>query len=108
MQQSYESSATVAFVPLCTTTPTGLAPEAGQNTPWDTLKQFHAASSGLKSLCTGLTAAGIEDCRRACGGHGYLQSSGIPELLGTYLQMCTVEGENHMLTQQVTLAQRPL
>eukprot|EP00904_Undaria_pinnatifida_P002062 jgi/Undpi1/11857/HiC_scaffold_4.g01556.m1 len=70
----------------------------------DTLKQFHASSSCLKSMCTGVTAAGIEDCRKACGGHGFLQSSGIPEHLGTYLQACTVEGENHMLTQQVTRA----
>ncbi|CAM9695028.1 unnamed protein product [Discosporangium mesarthrocarpum] len=68
----------------------------------DTLKQFHAASSGLKSLCTTVAAAGIEDCRKACGGHGFLEASGLPEHLGTYLQACTVEGENHMLTQQVT------
>eukprot|EP00953_Heterococcus_sp_UTEX-ZZ885_P015784 8894-Heterococcus_DN1.PRE.4 len=43
---------------------------------------------------------GIEDCRKCCGGHGYLAASGLPELLGDYLQNCTVEGENHMLTQQ--------
>ncbi|CAB1107019.1 unnamed protein product [Ectocarpus sp. CCAP 1310/34] len=79
----------------------GLPPLAGEKGAGDTLKQFHATSSCLKGLCSGLTAAGIEDCRKACGGHGYLQSSGLPELLGTYLQSCTVEGENHMLTQQV-------
>ncbi|CAN0548310.1 unnamed protein product, partial [Ectocarpus sp. 8 AP-2014] len=73
----------------------------GEKGAGDTLKQFHATSSCLKGLCSGLTAAGIEDCRKACGGHGYLQSSGLPELLGNYLQSCTVEGENHMLTQQV-------
>lgn len=67
----------------------------------ESLKHFHAATSSLKSMCTSVTAAGIEDCRRACGGHGFLQSSGLPEHLNTYLQACTVEGENHMLTQQV-------
>ncbi|CAN0060088.1 unnamed protein product [Ascophyllum nodosum] len=67
----------------------------------ETLKHFHATTSSLKSMCTSVTAGGIEDCRKACGGHGFLQSSGIPEHLGTYLQACTVEGENHMLTQQV-------
>lgn len=74
----------------------------------DTLKQFHAASSSLKSMCTGFVAAGIEDCRKACGGHGFLQSSGLPEFLGSYLQSCTVEGENHMLTQQVVRGRRLL
>ncbi|KAG5177808.1 oxidase precursor [Tribonema minus] len=64
------------------------------------LAEFHASSSGLKSLCSAVTADGIEDCRKCCGGHGYLAASGLPELLGTYLQNCTVEGENHMLTQQ--------
>jgi len=43
----------------------------------------------------------MEDCRKACGGHGYLQSSGLPELVTTYLQNPTVEGDNHMLPQQV-------
>ncbi|CAM9432342.1 unnamed protein product [Chrysoparadoxa australica] len=62
---------------------------------------FHASSSGLKSLSSTITADGIEDCRRSCGGHGYLLSSGLPEKLGDYLQTVTVEGENHMLTQQV-------
>ncbi|CAM9289866.1 unnamed protein product [Scytosiphon promiscuus] len=79
----------------------GLPPLAGEAGARDTLKQFHATSSCLKSMCTGITAAGIEDCRKACGGHGFLQSSGLPEFLGVYLQSCTVEGENHMLTQQV-------
>lgn len=79
----------------------GKPPKSRESGAGDTLKQFHAASSCLKSLCTEVTAAGIEDCRKACGGHGYLQSSGLPEHLGNYLQMCTVEGENHMLTQQV-------
>lgn len=61
---------------------------------------LHASSSCLKSFCTTVTADGIEECRKACGGHGFLQCSGLPELLGTYLQNPTVEGDNHMLPQQ--------
>ena len=34
------------------------------------LPELHATSSGLKSLCTYLTADGIEVLRKACGGHG--------------------------------------
>jgi acyl-CoA oxidase len=61
----------------------------------------HATSSALKSYMTTLAADGIEECRRACGGHGFLASSGLPELYTTYLQNPTVEGDNHMLPQQV-------
>lgn len=62
---------------------------------------LHASSSALKSFTTTVAADGIEDCRKSCGGHGFLQCSGLPELATTYLQNPTVEGDNHMLPQQV-------
>ena len=37
----------------------------------------HATTSALKSYCTTFTADGIEDCRKACGGHGFLVCSGL-------------------------------
>lgn len=61
---------------------------------------LHASSSSLKSFCSMTAADGIEECRKACGGHGFLQCSGLPELFTTYLQNPTVEGDNHMLPQQ--------
>lgn len=36
----------------------------------------HAMSCGLKVLTSEMACEGIEACRRACGGHGYLISSG--------------------------------
>ncbi|CAE7206475.1 ACX1, partial [Symbiodinium pilosum] len=63
---------------------------------------LHVASSGLKALCSRITGDGIETCRRACGGHGYLDASGLPHLLGTWIQNVTVEGENFMIAQQTT------
>ena len=57
------------------------------------LQALHVASAGLKAICSQITCDGIEACRLACGGHGYLAVSGLPELLGTYKQMATVEGE---------------
>ena len=63
---------------------------------------LHVASSGLKALCSKITCDNIESCRKACGGHGYLLSSGLPDLLGTYKQNATVEGENFMIAQQTT------
>jgi len=62
---------------------------------------LHASSSALKSLTTMIAADGIEECRKACGGHGFLHCSGLAELATTYLQNPTVEGDNHMLPQQV-------
>jgi acyl-CoA oxidase len=61
---------------------------------------IHASTSCLKSFCTSIVADGIEDCRKACGGHGYLHASGLPEMLQSYLQNPTVEGDNYMLPQQ--------
>ena len=63
---------------------------------------LHVASAGLKALCSRLTCEGIETCRLACGGHGYLEASGLPSLLGTFKQNATVEGENYMIAQQTT------
>jgi len=62
---------------------------------------IHASTSALKSFCTTIAADGIEDCRKACGGHGFLQSSGFPEMITSYLQSPTVEGDNQMLPMQV-------
>lgn len=65
------------------------------------LAEMHAASSGLKSLCTSLAADGIETCRRAMGGHGFSGASGIVPLNSDYLSKPTVEGDNWMITQQL-------
>jgi acyl-CoA oxidase len=65
------------------------------------VSDIHASTSSLKSFTTSVTSDGIEECRKACGGHGFLMCSGLPELLTTYLQNPTVEGDNHMLPQQV-------
>jgi acyl-CoA oxidase len=65
------------------------------------VSDIHASSSALKSFTTMIAADGIEECRKACGGHGFLASSGLPELFTSYLQSPTVEGDNHMLPQQV-------
>ena len=62
---------------------------------------IHATTSAIKSYATTFTADGLEDCRKACGGHGFLVASGLVELTQTYLQSCTVEGDNQMLPQQV-------
>lgn len=45
---------------------------------------------------------GIEECRKLCGGHGYLWCSGLPELFAVYVPACTYEGDNVVLQLQVS------
>ncbi|MCO5608791.1 hypothetical protein L7F22_063008 [Adiantum nelumboides] len=68
---------------------------------FSTLSEVHSCTAGLKALTTSVTAAGIEECRKLCGGHGYLCSSGLPELYAAYLPSCTYEGENIILFREV-------
>ncbi|KAL1959813.1 hypothetical protein VTO42DRAFT_958 [Malbranchea cinnamomea] len=65
------------------------------------LAELHSTSSGLKSLVTELTAGGIETCRRAMGGHGFGDGTGLVQLNANYMSQVTVEGDNWMITQQV-------
>ncbi|KAH7443592.1 hypothetical protein KP509_02G041400 [Ceratopteris richardii] len=68
---------------------------------FSTLPEVHACTAGLKSITTSTTADGIEECRKLCGGHGYLCASGLPELYAAYVPACTYEGDNVILLLQV-------
>ncbi|KAI4974153.1 hypothetical protein ZWY2020_047433 [Hordeum vulgare] len=58
-------------------------------------KQFGSQAGGPE------TQDAIEECRKLCGGHGYLNSSGLPELFAVYVPACTYEGDNVVLLLQV-------
>jgi len=65
------------------------------------LQEVHACAAGLKALCCCLAADGIEDLRRACGGHGYLLSSGIAALEADFKgPNTTAEGDYVVLALQ--------
>ncbi|KAE9613133.1 putative acyl-CoA oxidase [Lupinus albus] len=68
---------------------------------FSTLPEAHSCTSGLKSITTTVAADGIEECRKLCGGQGYLTSSGLPELFSVYVSACTYEGDNVVLLLQV-------
>ncbi|XP_039050935.1 peroxisomal acyl-coenzyme A oxidase 1-like isoform X1 [Hibiscus syriacus] len=68
---------------------------------FSTLPEVHACTAGLKSITTSATADAIEECRKLCGGHGYLSCSGLPELFAVYIPNCTFEGDNIVLLLQV-------
>lgn len=54
----------------------------------------------LKVLSTSDAAAGVETCRLACGGHGYMACSNLPAMYGLATAACTYEGENTVLLLQ--------
>jgi len=56
----------------------------------------------LKAYGSTTAAEGLEVARRACGGHGYSSFSGIGSWYADYLPTVTWEGDNYMLTQQVS------
>ncbi|KAE8209599.1 hypothetical protein CF327_g6434 [Tilletia walkeri] len=66
------------------------------------LADMHATSSGLKSYTSIASAQAIEDCRRACGGHGFSLAAGLPTQYANYLPTVTWEGDSYMLSQQVS------
>ncbi|PYH82453.1 acyl-CoA oxidase [Aspergillus uvarum CBS 121591] len=64
------------------------------------LSSIHAVSAGLKAWATQAVAAGAEEARKMCGGHGYLVISGLPEMVATACAAATFEGENYVMWQQ--------
>jgi len=66
----------------------------------ESLPEIAATSSGLKALTTYLAWFGVEDCRKCCGGNGYLLSSGIAHLAADYVWQTTAEGDWIILTLQ--------
>uniref|UniRef100_A0A914EM17 Acyl-coenzyme A oxidase n=1 Tax=Acrobeloides nanus TaxID=290746 RepID=A0A914EM17_9BILA len=61
---------------------------------------LHALSCGLKAVTTHHAALGLEQCRMACGGHGYSQASGFPLHYSVAVGACTYEGENMVMLLQ--------
>ncbi|KAF9978994.1 acyl-coenzyme A oxidase [Actinomortierella ambigua] len=67
----------------------------------DALAEVHAMSSALKSYCTTIAAAGVEECRKLMGGHGYSYFTGLAHLFASIVPSNTYEGDNYVLTQQL-------
>ncbi|KAI9253672.1 acyl-CoA dehydrogenase/oxidase C-terminal [Helicostylum pulchrum] len=65
------------------------------------LPEVHATSCALKSWSTRRSTDGMEECRKAMGGHGYSIFSGVSELFATFVPSNTYEGDNFVLAQQV-------
>ncbi|KAG7664167.1 POX1 [[Candida] subhashii] len=65
------------------------------------MKSLFIDSSSLKATCTWLAAEAIDQCRQACGGHGYSAYSGFGRAYNDWVVMCTWEGDNNVLSLNV-------
>jgi acyl-CoA oxidase len=66
----------------------------------DDLPELHATLSGCKAMFTVWAHENIEDCRKCCGGQGFLMSSGIAKIAPDFSEWVTVEGEQVILSLQ--------
>mmetsp|Transcript_8523 Transcript_8523/g.10623 ORF Transcript_8523/g.10623 Transcript_8523/m.10623 type:complete len:707 (-) Transcript_8523:59-2179(-) len=67
----------------------------------DSMKSLFVDSGSLKSTCTWLAAEVIDQCRQACGGHGYSAYNGFGKAYNDWVVMCTWEGDNNVLAMSV-------
>ena len=64
------------------------------------LSLAHCLVCLYKVYASSTVLEGIEQCRRSCGGHGYLMISGLPSLYTSFLPKVTYDGENNILALQ--------
>lgn len=71
-----------------------------KNGDFNLLNETHIITSSLKAATTMIASDGIEACRKACGGHGFLTASGLPGHLTNYAPQPTYEGDFVVLSIQ--------
>lgn len=67
---------------------------------FEKLPELHSLTCCLKAVISADTAAGVEQLRLSCGGHGYMNASNLPIIYGLVTAVCTYEGENTVLLLQ--------
>jgi len=68
---------------------------------FEKLQEIHALTSTLKAVNTMLAVDGMEQCRKALGGHGYLNCAGVGPNTLSVLPQATYEGDFVVLSIQV-------
>ena len=65
------------------------------------LQEIHVMLSGAKAFYTWGCLSGLKVCLESCGGHGYSQYSGIPNIIEMTAPNTILEGENTVMALQV-------
>lgn len=72
--------------------------KAALKTAVNDIKELFSISAGVKAFSTWAASDIIDECRQACGGHGYSGYNGFGQGYNDWVVNCTWEGDNNILT----------
>ncbi|XP_063378384.1 peroxisomal acyl-coenzyme A oxidase 3 [Cydia fagiglandana] len=66
----------------------------------ESVSEIHAMVSSSKPMTTWTVLRAAQQCREACGGHGFMKRANLGEIRSNHEATVTYEGDNSVLSQQ--------